>query len=146
MAGALHRSLRSGRVLVALALILLVAACALFAPLLAPHDPAEQNLLGILLPPAWQEGGDQSFSLGTDSLGRCILSRLIFGARTAMTVALVASLGAMAINPIAGLLMLIASFAGMLAGIVFARIAAELVLIAFRINEHLGAMRNRDGR
>ena len=58
---------------------------------------------------------------------------------------MISSLGTMAINPIAGLLMLIASFVGMLAGIVFARIAAELVLIAFRINEHLGAMRNRGG-
>jgi hypothetical protein len=58
---------------------------------------------------------------------------------------MISSLGAMAINPIAGLLMLIASFVGMLAGIVFARITAELVLIAFRINEHLGAMRNRGG-
>jgi uncharacterized protein DUF4282 len=58
---------------------------------------------------------------------------------------MISSLGAMAVNPIAGLLMLIASFVGMLAGIVFARIVAELVLIAFRINEHLGAMRNRDG-
>jgi len=59
---------------------------------------------------------------------------------------MISSLGAMAYNPIAGLLMLIGSFAGMLAGIVFARIAAELVLIAFRMNEHLGAMLNRDDR
>jgi hypothetical protein len=56
---------------------------------------------------------------------------------------MISALGAMAVNPVAGLLMLIASFIGMLAGIVFARIAAELVLIAFRINEHLGALRNR---
>src|SRR5262249_36259772 len=56
---------------------------------------------------------------------------------------MISALGTMAVNPITGLLMLIASFAGMLAGIVFARIAAELVLIAFRINEHLGALRDR---
>ncbi len=59
--------------------------------------------------------------------------------------AMISALGTMAINPVAGLLMLIASFAGMLAGIVFARIVAELVLIAFRINEHLGALRDRGG-
>ena len=59
---------------------------------------------------------------------------------------MISSLGAMAYNPIAGLLMLFGSVAGMLAGIVFARIAAELGLIAFRMNEHLGAMRNRDDR
>src|ERR1700674_3961229 len=58
---------------------------------------------------------------------------------------MISSLRAMAGNSIAGLLMLMASFVGMLAGIVFARIAAELVLIAFRINEHLGALRNRGG-
>jgi peptide/nickel transport system permease protein len=100
MPDALHRSLRSARVLVALGLVLIIGACALFAPLIAPHDPAEQNLLSILLPPAWADGGDPAFPLGTDSLGRCILSRLIYGARTAMTVAIVASFGAMVIGAI----------------------------------------------
>jgi peptide/nickel transport system permease protein len=100
MPDALRRSLRSTRVLVALGLVLFVAACAIFAPLIAPHDPAEQNLLSILLPPAWADGGDPAFPFGTDSLGRCILSRLIYGARTAMTVAIVASLGAMVIGSI----------------------------------------------
>jgi peptide/nickel transport system permease protein len=100
MPDALRRSLRSARVLVALGLVLFIAACAIFAPLIAPHDPSEQNLLSILLPPAWAEGGDPAFPFGTDSLGRCILSRLIYGARTAMTVAIVASLGAMVIGSI----------------------------------------------
>src|SRR6516165_9251266 len=96
----LSRTLRSGRVLAALCLVIFIGACALFAPLIAPHDPAEQNLLSILLPPAWAGGGDPAFPLGTDSLGRCILSRLIFGARTAMTVAIVASFGAMVIGAV----------------------------------------------
>ena len=100
MREAVSRSLRSPRVLVALALILGIAGCAVFAPLLAPHDPGEQNLVSILLPPAWAGGGDQSFPLGTDSLGRCVASRLIYGARTAMTVAVLASLGAMLIGSI----------------------------------------------
>jgi peptide/nickel transport system permease protein len=100
MAGALARSLRSGRVLIALALILGIGTCAAFAALIAPHDPAEQNLLAILVPPAWAVGGDPTFPLGTDSLGRCVLSRLIYGARTAMTVAFFASLGAMIIGAI----------------------------------------------
>jgi peptide/nickel transport system permease protein len=100
MPDAIRRSLRSARVLVALGLVLFIGACALFAPLIAPHDPAEQNLLSILLPPAWSDGGDPAFPLGTDSLGRCILSRLIYGARTAMTVAIVASFGAMVIGAI----------------------------------------------
>jgi peptide/nickel transport system permease protein len=90
--------LRSARVMVGLALVLGIAVTAAFAPLLAPHDPAEQNLLSILLPPMWSSGGDPAFPFGTDSLGRCVLSRLIYGARAAMTVAVVASLGAMAIG------------------------------------------------
>ncbi len=100
MAGPLSRSLRSARVLIALRLILGIGFCAVFAAAIAPHDPAEQNLVSILLPPAWVVGGDPAFPLGTDSLGRCVLSRLIFGARTAMTVAFFASLGAMIIGSI----------------------------------------------
>src|SRR5436190_5431869 len=100
MASAISRALRSGRVLAGLALVLLIGACALFAPLIAPHDPGEQDLLAILLPPAWASDGNPAFPLGTDSLGRCVLSRLIYGARTAMTVAIVASLGAMLLGSV----------------------------------------------
>jgi len=95
MDGPIARALRSPRVVVALTMVICILVCALFAGFLAPHDPGEQNLLSILTPPAWAEGGDPNFPLGTDSLGRCVLSRLIFGARTAMLVAFVASLGAM---------------------------------------------------
>jgi len=72
---------------VLLALILL----ALAAPLIAPHDPLEQDLLISFEPPFWRDGADPAFLLGTDSLGRDILSRLIYGARVALTVALVAA-------------------------------------------------------
>jgi peptide/nickel transport system permease protein len=96
----ISRSLRSARVLVALGLILCIGFCAAFASSIAPHDPSEQNLVSTLLPPAWAIGGDATFPLGTDSLGRCVLSRLIYGARTAMTVAVFASLGAMIIGSI----------------------------------------------
>jgi len=58
---------------------------------------------------------------------------------------LVTALGTMTINPIAGAIAAIASFAGMLVGILFARIVAEFVLMVFRINEHLAAIRNRGG-
>ena len=100
MSGSFIRALRSPRVVIALILILGIGFCALFAPLIAPHDPQEQNLLSILAPPAWLPDGDAAFPLGTDSLGRCVLSRLIYGARTAMTVAIFASLGAMIIGSI----------------------------------------------
>jgi peptide/nickel transport system permease protein len=106
---ALPTWLRSGRVQVGLSIVTLIALMALFAPLLAPHDPNEQNLVSILSPPAWVNGGDALFPLGTDSLGRCVLSRLIYGARIAMTVAVVASFGAMVIG---GVLAHIAGYFG----------------------------------
>jgi Domain of unknown function (DUF4282) len=58
---------------------------------------------------------------------------------------LVSALGLLAINPIAAAFTALASFAGMLVGILFARIVAEFILMVFRINEHLAAIRNRGG-
>jgi peptide/nickel transport system permease protein len=98
--GPLGRTLRSPRVLIALGMIGCITACAVFASALAPHDPGEQNLLSLLTPPIWNAGGYPSYPLGTDSLGRDVLSRLIYGARTAMLVAFFASLGAMIIGSI----------------------------------------------
>jgi peptide/nickel transport system permease protein len=63
--------------------VLLVA---IFAPLLAPHDPFAQNLMGRLVPPAWMPGGSPDHLLGTDQLGRDYLSRLIYGARISMLI------------------------------------------------------------
>jgi ABC-type dipeptide/oligopeptide/nickel transport system permease subunit len=73
------------------ALVGLFFLVALLAPLLAPHDPIEQDLLSAQLPPAWMQGGEATFPLGTDSLGRCVLSRLMYAARTAVAVALIAA-------------------------------------------------------
>ncbi|MGB3146119.1 MAG: dipeptide ABC transporter permease DppC, partial [Paracoccaceae bacterium] len=58
-----------------------VIVIAIFAPLLAPHSPIEQARDALLMPPSWQEGGDARYLLGTDAVGRDILSRLIHGAR-----------------------------------------------------------------
>ncbi len=88
------RWLRSARVIAGLLLAGLVLTCALAAPWLAPHDPDEQDLIAMLLPAVWQAGGDHAHLLGTDGLGRDVLSRLLYGARVAMTVALTAALGA----------------------------------------------------
>ena len=71
-------------------LILLVIA-ALFAPYLAPKDPLEQDLFAGRLPPFWIQGADAAFLLGTDSLGRDVLSRIIFGTRIALTVAVISA-------------------------------------------------------
>ena len=100
MPAALLRSLGSPRVVIALCMILCIVFCAIFANRIAPNDPADQNLLSILTPPFWVEGSDPAFVLGTDSLGRDVLSRLIYGARTAMLVAFFASLGAMIVGTI----------------------------------------------
>jgi peptide/nickel transport system permease protein len=100
MARALPAWMRSARVVTGLVIVVIILLSAIFAPQLAPHDPNEQNLLTALLPPAWLQDGDPVFPLGTDSLGRCVLSRLLYGARVAMTVAVLASLGAMLIGAI----------------------------------------------
>ncbi len=59
----------------------------IFAPLIAPHDPERGGLRDRNLPPAWEEGGSSEFLLGTDHLGRDMLSRVIFGARISLAVA-----------------------------------------------------------
>src|ERR1700730_11872206 len=85
------------------ALVGVLVLVALLAPLIAPHDPLEQDLMSAQLPPAWSSGGDAAYFLGTDSLGRCVLSRLIYSARTAVAVALVAATLAAAIGITLGL-------------------------------------------
>lgn len=94
------RSLRSGRALIGAAFVLFVTLGAVFAPLLASHDPGEQDLLNILLPPAWSTGGDAAYPFGTDSLGRDQFARLLFGARLALLVAVTAACGAAAIGTV----------------------------------------------
>ncbi|MBJ6373342.1 ABC transporter permease subunit [Sedimentitalea arenosa] len=79
---------------------------AAFAPLLAPYDPTEQFRQHALQPPAWQEGGSWAFPLGTDPLGRDMLSRLIMGARFSffigVVVVAIAATGGILIGLIAG--------------------------------------------
>lgn len=69
-----------------------VVLCAIFAPLLSPQDPLAQDLMLGRLPPAWMAGAEPGFWLGTDSLGRDVLSRMIYGARVALAVALLAGI------------------------------------------------------
>lgn len=70
-------------------LTLLVLA-ALAAPLLAPQDPLAQDLFTSRLPPFWETGAEPGYPLGSDSLGRDVLSRILYGARIALIVALIA--------------------------------------------------------
>jgi peptide/nickel transport system permease protein len=100
---AMQRCLRDPRVICGGLLALLVAGLALFAPWLALHDPQEQDLLSTLLPPMWAAGGEAAYPLGTDTLGRCILSRLLHGARIALYVGVVAATGAMLLGTVLAL-------------------------------------------
>src|SRR3954452_14016306 len=99
----LRRTLVEPRAVIGGVILLLVLLVAIFAPALAPHDPGEQHLLRTLLPPAWLPGGDWEFPLGTDRLGRCTLSQLLFGARVAMIVAIAAASGASLLGSILAL-------------------------------------------
>lgn len=68
--------------------IILLIIMAVFAPAIAPHDPTQQDLRARLTPPVWAEEGSSDHLLGTDQLGRDLLSRIIHGARTSMVIGL----------------------------------------------------------
>ncbi|HEX7750277.1 MAG TPA: ABC transporter permease [Bordetella sp.] len=87
--------LRSPKTVAGGVIVLALVLVAIFAPWIAPNDPLSQDLLSPLLPPAWMADGMAQYPLGTDSLGRCILSRLIFGSRVALWVGLCSAVGTM---------------------------------------------------
>jgi peptide/nickel transport system permease protein len=99
-----RRRARSWRLILSGSWLLIVVFAAIFAPLIAPHDPLAQDLLLTRLPPAWVPGSEPGYLLGTDGLGRDVLSRLIYGSRIALTVALIAAPGACLIGSVLGLL------------------------------------------
>ncbi|WP_428688023.1 ABC transporter permease [Roseibium sp.] len=97
--------------------VLVVAA--LFAPWISPHDPLAQDLFASRLPPFFEQGADPAYLLGTDSLGRDLLSRMLYGARLALVVALVAGTLTCLIGSTLGL---IAGFYGGKADLVISRL------------------------
>jgi len=116
--------LRDWRVVIGGLLLILFFGTAIGAPWLAPHDPNEQDLLWVLLPPSWAAGGDPAYLLGTDNLGRDVFSRLIWATRSAAYVALLATFGAALLGIT---LALIAGYAGGVADWIIMR-AVELLL------------------
>ncbi|QKV20723.1 ABC transporter permease [Oricola thermophila] len=84
-------------------IVLVFVAMAVFAPLIAPHDPNETDLFRRLQPPAWHEGGDWSYVLGCDALGRDILSRIIYGSRISIFIGVAVITVATTIGIVAGL-------------------------------------------
>lgn len=89
---------------VGLAFIILICLMAIFADVVAPHSPSDQVRDALLLPPAWLDGGNWSFVLGTDDVGRDILSRLIYGARLSLSVGIVAVTASLMLGILLGLL------------------------------------------
>ncbi|BCB21534.1 ABC transporter permease subunit [Bosea sp. ANAM02] len=87
-----------------LVVIVLVLLCALFAPWIAPHDPNLTNNTVFLKPPFWQEGGSLSYPLGTDAIGRDILSRLLFGARLSLVIGIAVVALAIVVGIVLGLI------------------------------------------
>lgn len=81
-----HYFKRNKGAVTGLVYIVLMLLIAIFADVLAPHGPAEQFRDALLHPPVWQEGGSWSYILGTDDVGRDILSRLMSGARLSLLV------------------------------------------------------------
>lgn len=91
---------------VGLIIISIFALAAILAPLISPHNPNENALYDQLKPPIWDSGGAVKNILGTDDLGRDILTRLIYGARVSLTLGIVS----------VGMAFLIGSFLGALSG------------------------------
>ena len=133
-AGAARRGLNPGLAIggTVVAAFVLVA---LFAPLIAPHDPYAQNLLLRLKPPFWHEGWDPAHPLGTDQLGRDYLSRLVHGAR----VSLIVGFAAVAISAVIGITLgVIAGYAGgwldtAISAVVTTRLSLPVVLVALAV-------------
>ncbi|WP_374643536.1 ABC transporter permease [Tabrizicola sp.] len=98
------REFRRNRLAMASVIVVLVfIAMAVAAPLIAPHDPNATDLFRRLQPPAWVEGGEWSFALGCDALGRDILSRIIYGARISIFIGLAVIVLATGVGILAGL-------------------------------------------
>jgi len=87
-----------------LVVILIICFMAVFANFVAPHSPSDQYRDALLLPPAWLEGGNWSYVLGTDDVGRDILSRLIYGSRLSIAVGIVAVTASLVMGILLGLI------------------------------------------
>ena len=101
--GRVRRKLRSPLALAGALVLAVIIAAALGAPWLAPHDPAKQSLIRRFTPPAWAPGGTTTYVLGTDQVGRDILSRMMYGARISLLVGVAAVVVSLLVGVSAGL-------------------------------------------
>ena len=121
-------------------ILVVLVLVALLAPVISPHSPTEQSLPDKLKPPAWQEGGSAKHLLGTDVLGRDVLSRLFHGARVSLMVTAAALLAGGGIGLTIGI---ISGYAGgrvdsLLMRVVDATLAFPTILIALLLAVSLG--------
>ncbi len=100
---ALQRLLRLRWGLAAAGVLFLIVAGSMLAPWVSPHDPLAVNIRHRLAPPTWMEGGDAQHLLGTDPVGRDLLSRMIYGGRVSLVVGVSAVLISTTIGVLLGL-------------------------------------------
>jgi ABC-type dipeptide/oligopeptide/nickel transport system permease subunit len=116
--------------------LLAIILMAIFAPLIAPHDPLDQDLYRKYIPPIWHDKGNWEFLLGTDRLGRDFLSRLIYGAQ----ISLLIGFSAMLISGVIGTALGVA--AGYFGGrvdiaitfLITCRLAMPVILVALAVD------------
>jgi peptide/nickel transport system permease protein len=121
---------------VSLGILLVLVLAAILAPWIAPHDPEEQSLLSRLDPPVWMAGGDPSYLLGSDGLGRDVLSNILFGLRVSLLVGFVSVAISVAVGGMAGLLAGYRSggwFDGIAMRLVDIQLALPAVLLALAV-------------
>jgi peptide/nickel transport system permease protein len=102
----------------------LIVFCAIFAPLIAPHNPYTGNLYNQFIPPRWMPGGNSQYLLGTDYFGRDVLSRIIYAARITVIVVFIAIFGSALLGTVLGL---IASYVGGIVDTLIMRITDALI-------------------
>jgi len=100
-------------------ILVIVIGAAVFAPWVAPQDPTRQSLIRRFIPPVWAEGGKAVHVLGTDQVGRDILSRIIYGAR----VSLLVGVSAVAVSLTVGVTL------GLLAGFLHGRVDTVITTV-----------------
>ncbi len=110
---------------IALGILVLLSLCGLFAGILAPYDYTDQFLRNRFAPPVWM-GGDWSHSFGTDALGRDILSRLLYGLRISLGVALLGTLIGAVLGTFLGFVA--AHSRGRVGGLIMALVDAQAAL------------------
>lgn len=123
------------------AILFVILCMAIFAPLITDQSPYEQDLLGLMTPPVWEDGGSWDHLFGTDQLGRDYLARILYGARISLFIGITAAL-------ISGL---IGTSLGVLAGyfggkvdvvisfIITARLAMPVILVALAVVATVGS-------